>query len=190
MAVESIGTLVPTKIPGLSDAADIQAALRAYHYGSYSFDTAETDAANLINPSIAYTLNSLQTQITSAADDYLDGDIESSIYFNNDDVKNKINQASQDPKLLMYQSEFETYGLDGTPIKPTDKTSWPTTLISDKSRVYKGGSWKDRAYWLAVGTRRFLDEDKSTAAIGFRCAMDRVGSPVGQNYNKKKEKKK
>jgi gliding motility-associated lipoprotein GldJ len=122
--------------------------------------------------------------------DYLDGDIESSIYFNNDDIKNKINQASQDPKLLMYQSEFETYGLDGTPIKPTDKTSWPTTLISDKSRVYKGGSWKDRAYWLAVGTRRFLDEDKSTAAIGFRCAMDRVGSPVGQNYNKNKEKKK
>jgi len=23
-----------------------------------------------------------------------------------------------------------------------------TTLISDKSRVYKGGSWDDRPYWL------------------------------------------
>jgi hypothetical protein len=65
MAVESIGTLVPTKIPGLSDQADIQAALRAYHYGSYTFDTAETVAENLINPSIAYTINDLQTQITS-----------------------------------------------------------------------------------------------------------------------------
>ena len=65
MAAESIGTLVPTKIPGLSDQADIQAALRVYHYGSYTFDTAETVAANLVNPSIAYTLNSLQSQITS-----------------------------------------------------------------------------------------------------------------------------
>jgi hypothetical protein len=65
MAAESIGTLVPTKIPGLSDQADIQAALRLYHYGSYTFDTAETTAANLINPSVAYTLNNLQTQISS-----------------------------------------------------------------------------------------------------------------------------
>ena len=50
-----------------------------------------------------------------------------------------------------------------------------TTLISDKSRVYKGGSWKDRAYWLSPGTRRFLDQSQSTDCIGFRCAMDRVG---------------
>jgi hypothetical protein len=65
MAAESIGTLVPTKIPGLADQADIQAALRLYHYGSYGFDTAETVAANLVNPSIAYTINNLQSQITS-----------------------------------------------------------------------------------------------------------------------------
>ena len=65
MAAESIGTLVPTKIPGLSDAADIQAALRLYHYGSYTFDTAETVAANLVNPSVAYTINNLQTQISA-----------------------------------------------------------------------------------------------------------------------------
>ncbi len=75
MAVESIGTLVPTKIPGLSDAADIQAALRAYHYGSYSFDTAEDDPTELINPSIAYTINNLQSQITAAVDDYVDEDV-------------------------------------------------------------------------------------------------------------------
>ena len=55
----------------------------------------------------------------------------------------------------------------------------PTSLISDRSRVYKGGNWRDRAYWMNAGTRRFLDEEQSTATIGFRCAMDRVGSPVG-----------
>jgi uncharacterized protein YaiE (UPF0345 family) len=63
MAAESIGSLVPTKIPGLADQADIQAALRVYHYGSYTFDTAETDPTELINPSIAYTINDLQDQI-------------------------------------------------------------------------------------------------------------------------------
>jgi len=63
MAAENIGTLVPTKIPGYSDAADIQAALRLYHYGSYTFDAAESNAANLVNPSVAYTINDLQSQI-------------------------------------------------------------------------------------------------------------------------------
>ena len=54
-----------------------------------------------------------------------------------------------------------------------------TSLISDQSRVYKGGSWKDRAYWLHPGTRRYLNEELSTDDIGFRCAMDRIGSPAG-----------
>ena len=53
------------------------------------------------------------------------------------------------------------------------------TLINDRVRVYKGGSWRDRAYWMNPGTRRFLDEKQRTAYIGFRCAMDRVGSPKG-----------
>jgi formylglycine-generating enzyme len=50
------------------------------------------------------------------------------------------------------------------------------SLISDKVRVYKGGSWKDVAYWMSPGTRRFLDQDSATATIGFRCAMIRAGS--------------
>jgi len=122
--------------------------------------------------------------------DYLDGDIETSIYYANDDRKNAINQANRDPNLIMYQSQHEEYGLNGVQVKPGDRTSWPTTLISDKSRVYKGGSWKDRAYWLAAGNRRFLDERQSMSTIGFRCAMDRVGSPTGMNYGREKKKKK
>ena len=65
MAAESIGTLVPTKIPGLSDPADIQAALRLYHYGDYAYNTANASVGSLVSPSIAYTINSLQTQITA-----------------------------------------------------------------------------------------------------------------------------
>jgi gliding motility-associated lipoprotein GldJ len=54
-----------------------------------------------------------------------------------------------------------------------------SSLISDEVRVYKGGSWKDRPYWLVPGTRRYLDQDKAQSDLGFRCAMTRVGSPEG-----------
>lgn len=54
-----------------------------------------------------------------------------------------------------------------------------SSMIDDNARVYKGGSWKDRAYWMSPGTRRYLDERHATDFIGFRCAMARVGSPVG-----------
>ena len=54
-----------------------------------------------------------------------------------------------------------------------------SSLIDDNTRVYKGGSWKDRPYWLIPGTRRYLDENKSKNDLGFRCAMTHVGSPQG-----------
>ncbi|MEM6700082.1 MAG: SUMF1/EgtB/PvdO family nonheme iron enzyme, partial [Bacteroidota bacterium] len=55
------------------------------------------------------------------------------------------------------------------------------TLISNKARVYKGGSWADRPYWLSPGARRFKDEDRADKTIGFRCAMIRVGAPSGND---------
>jgi formylglycine-generating enzyme len=73
--------------------------------------------------------------------------------------------------------------LDGDSTSQSNYGYGTTTLISDKSRVYKGGSWNDRAYWLSPGTRRFLEEDQSLSTLGFRCAMDRMGSPEG---NKRK----
>lgn len=71
-----------------------------------------------------------------------------------------------------------------------------TSLISDKSRVIKGGSWADRAFWLSPGTRRFKEEDKSDRTIGFRCAMTRTGGSAGNDdsggnkFKTKKKKKK
>jgi sulfatase modifying factor 1 len=52
-----------------------------------------------------------------------------------------------------------------------------TTLVNDHSKVYKGGSWNDLAFWLNPATRRFMDEDESSAEVGFRCAMTLVGAP-------------
>ena len=58
-------------------------------------------------------------------------------------------------------------------LDPTDVLS---PRINDKTRVYKGGSWKDRVFWLNPSTRRFMDQDKSSNDIGFRCAMSMIGS--------------
>ncbi|MGL5913141.1 MAG: gliding motility lipoprotein GldJ, partial [Bacteroidales bacterium] len=51
-----------------------------------------------------------------------------------------------------------------------------SSFVTETSRVYKGGSYQDRAYWLSPGTRRFLDEAIAREDIGFRCAMDRLGA--------------
>jgi hypothetical protein len=65
MAVESIGVIFPTNIPGLADAADIQAALRAYHYGSYAYDPTNTSYASLEANSIAKFLFDIETDIAA-----------------------------------------------------------------------------------------------------------------------------
>ena len=76
--------------------------------------------------------------------------------------------------------------LDGDDTNISSYETGGNTLISNKSRVYKGGSWKDRPYWLNPGTRRYLDQDKSNSTIGFRCAISAFGvdSPGYDNENK------
>lgn len=88
------------------------------------------------------------------------------------DYRNRYTKVEKDSTVTMP---------DGTTknIKSYDYVKNPQgfmSLISDKVRVYKGGSWKDVAYWMSPGTRRFLDQDSATATIGFRCAMIRAGS--------------
>jgi len=78
-----------------------------------------------------------------------------------------------------YQRSYAVNYLDGDSLSTANYGYGLTTLISDKSRVYKGGSWNDRAYWLSPGTRRFLEEDQSSNTLGFRCAMTYFGSPEG-----------
>lgn len=56
-----------------------------------------------------------------------------------------------------------------------DKTRGRTTLINDDARVYKGGSWRDRAYWLDPAQRRYYPQYMATDDIGFRCAVSKAG---------------
>ena len=56
-----------------------------------------------------------------------------------------------------------------------------TTLVNNDARVIKGGSWADRAYWLSPGSRRYQQANLGSSTVGFRCVMDRLGSPDGIN---------
>ena len=75
-------------------------------------------------------------------------------------------------------NELGDRGTDDMYIKD-DRPGAFSSLIDDEVRVYKGGSWEDRPYWLIPGTRRYLEQTKSQRDLGFRCAMTRVGSPQG-----------
>ncbi|CAB4164623.1 hypothetical protein UFOVP828_53 [uncultured Caudovirales phage] len=63
MADVSIGNIYSTKVPGYEDAADIQSALRTYHYGSSTYDETNANTAALVNPSIAYHLKNIQDSV-------------------------------------------------------------------------------------------------------------------------------
>ena len=106
---------------------------------------------------------------------YRDGDKQSTRYFDfgsseEEDAKNK-------DKHKMYDSPVHNVTTDslGNMVRKFDKSSKRTTLINDNVRVYKGGSWRDRAYWLDPAQRRYFPQDMATDYIGFRCAMSRVG---------------
>ena len=81
----------------------------------------------------------------------------------------------------MYDSPKHNITTDslGNMVRKYDVSSKRTTLIDNNVRVYKGGSWGDRLFWLSPGARRYKDEDKSDRTIGFRCAMGRVGGAAG-----------
>lgn len=109
---------------------------------------------------------------------FRDGDKRSSRYyesFNDDEVEGE-NEDSNTRK--MYNSPKHRISRDslGNIIREYDKGSNRTSLINDQVRVYKGGSWKDREYWLDPAQRRYFPQDMATDYIGFRCAMSRVGS--------------
>lgn len=115
-------------------------------------EVTEEEAASRRNYNKAYYLN------------YKDGDVSSTFdYRDGETIKEK------DSNRMYEQGKSE------------DKNRDMTTLINDHVRVYKGGSWNDRAYWLSPGTRRYLDEASSTNDIGFRCAMEAVGEPSQVN---------
>ena len=108
---------------------------------------------------------------------FRDGDKKSSRYYQSFSDEEEEGNGSN----TMYNSPKHFVKADSTGIdRQYDKSSTRTSLINDKVRVIKGGSWRDRDYWLDPAQRRYFPEDMATDYIGFRCAMSRVGSKSKQ----------
>jgi gliding motility-associated lipoprotein GldJ len=109
---------------------------------------------------------------------FRDGDVESSRSYASG-APDEADGEGKPETSLMYdapQSPKVAYDVDGNVSREIDASSKRTTLITDEVRVYKGGSWKDRAYWLDPAQRRYLPQYIATDYIGFRCAMSRLGA--------------
>ncbi|WP_340203224.1 gliding motility lipoprotein GldJ [Ascidiimonas sp. W6] len=108
---------------------------------------------------------------------FRDGDLSSTRFY--DRFADELEEDGKN--ISMYDSPKHSVTKDtlGNMIKEYDKTT-RTSLINDEVRVFKGGSWRDRAYWLDPAQRRYLPQYMATDYIGFRCAMSRVGSKSKQ----------
>ncbi|WP_264548224.1 gliding motility lipoprotein GldJ [Flavobacterium sp. N2820] len=124
----------------------------------------------------------LRTQFsTSDNRNYRDGDRQSTRFFKFGSSDEEGGEGEEE-KFRMYESpkhkistSVDSTGTEKKMVKQYDKSDKRTTLIDDNVRVYKGGSWRDRAYWLDPASRRFFPQDMATDYIGFRCAMSKVG---------------
>jgi len=106
---------------------------------------------------------------------FRDGDQQSVRKYGDVGSEEDVDEAKNTSK--MYNSPKNKVAVDsatGKLIGQEDKTK-RTTLINDNVRVFKGGSWRDRAYWLDPAQRRYYPQDMATDYIGFRCAMSKVG---------------
>ncbi len=101
--------------------------------------------------------------------DARDGDLASTKLYDKDE-----DELETKPRMYNSPVKPRVIGESGF-IQQQYDTKKRNTLISDKSRVYKGGSWRDREYWLDPSQRRYLPEYMATNYIGFRCATDRLG---------------
>ncbi|HYV90879.1 MAG TPA: SUMF1/EgtB/PvdO family nonheme iron enzyme [Chitinophagales bacterium] len=169
---------------GLNDAADIPAPVFSFlpnEYGLYNMagNVSEwvMDVYRPYTPYDEVDFNGFRGNV------FMKDSLDEENYHVDKDSLGRVVQipvsVAENVNRLNYRRSDVINFLDG------DTASWISynygtgTLINDKARVYKGGSWNDRAYYLVPGTRRFLDENQSTATIGFRCAMARLGSPLG-----------
>ena len=176
---------------------------RPFRGNVYKTQKINPDASPGENPYIINEQGHIQDTLVSTSDNiyrrnykkanninFLDGDIESQMDASwNNDTTEKSSTDMETVSIDKWNQTVEKYKDENFMSNSNEMYDYGnTTLISDRTRVYKGGSWKDRAYWLNPGTRRYLDQSQSSDCIGFRCAMDRIGpSKSDLKENQRKE---
>jgi len=169
MATEDIGSLVKTQIPTLGSDADIQTALRVYHYGDEAYNTSNTNPATLPTLGIAKYIYDLQqdvanletTQGIQEGDITAKGDIFVGTAFETVGVLSLPTSPSPQGYVLSVDSAATT-GLTWIPVEVTASN---TATLSNKTlttpKIISGGGITD----TSVDARRYLTLTTVTSGV-------------------------
>lgn len=138
MAAEDIGTIYPTKIPGLEDPADIQAALKLYHYGTASTVASESQ---IVANSVVGHIKALDTRLDTVESSGLGSAVLSTIPATPDNGYIWVDSSSSVTTEVQYATaSYQT----SAPSSPTAGALWvdsDTTPL--KMYVYSGTAWRE-----------------------------------------------
>ena len=93
-------------------------------------------------------------------------------------------------------NDYNLYNMSGNVAEWTDSSYDPSAYeyvstmnpnvnnLKNMRKVTRGGSWKDVAYYLQVGTRDFEYADSARSYIGFRTLQDYMGTDATANSGK------
>jgi formylglycine-generating enzyme required for sulfatase activity len=113
-------------------------------------------------------------------EDFLFKDLDSNTAFR---VAHRILRSSQyiDSTKQFYRNLIEEY--------INERIKFETIYFNNSPvKIVKGGSWADGSLYLMPSVDTFFKEDSASARIGFRVAMDRVGSPSRKNHKRKNKR--
>jgi hypothetical protein len=139
MAAENIGTIYPTKIPGLEDPADIQAALKLYHYGTVNTLTSESE---IIANSVVGHIKALDTRVDAIESDGLGSAVLSSMPTTVDNGYIWVDSTTS----VTSDAQYATASYQSSaPSSPTTGALWVDSDSSPylKMYVYSGTEWKE-----------------------------------------------
>ncbi|MHB1921404.1 MAG: SUMF1/EgtB/PvdO family nonheme iron enzyme [Chitinophagaceae bacterium] len=171
---------------GLNDNASIPGPVKSFYPNNFGI----YNMAGNVSEWVADVYRAL-TPEDGADFNYFRGNVFKDVYIGKDGSPEKdslgrlkmvIEPDSIASTRLNYQRADERDYLDGDSLSDDSYGYGVTSLVNNHTRVIKGGSWNDRPYWLSPGARRYMQQDMSSNTVGFRCAMDRVGSQEGNNF--------
>lgn len=137
MASESIGSVYPTQIPGYDDAADIQAALKLYHYGA---STVPANEAALVANSVAGHLKALDTRLDTVSATGIGSDYSATEPASPADGFIWVDASSSTGALNTAVAAYQA----SAPLAPVIGSLWVDSTNSSSLvlKVYDGTVWK------------------------------------------------
>jgi gliding motility-associated lipoprotein GldJ len=170
---------------GLNDRASIPAPVKSFYPNNFGI----YNMAGNVSEWVADVYRPLTPEDGSDFN-YFRGNVYMDVYRDKDGqpVKDSLGglKMIEEPDSVADKQSYQTADvrnyLDGDSLSGVSYGYGITSLINNQTRVIKGGSWDDLPYWLSPGTRRYMQQDQSSMTVGFRCAMDRVGSQAGNGF--------